>query len=256
MSLQRPLVSAVLALGLTLTAVACGDDSTPGSASTPSATPTPTPTPTPTASSSTPSAVPTTPAAPAPRTKATLTKALLALEDLPAGYAVEPTPQGDDGAELSSTNPKCKKLVQLFNVDASPGAKITVDRGFSGGQNGPFVAERLEAMPSARATTALLATIKAAVKSCTKAKLRIDGAGTSTVSVTEVAAPEAGTSPFAVRFMADSGPLEGLEVSFAFAGLGDVLLTMNFDGSSDIEEPTLAAAEKATTLLGTSKTGT
>jgi hypothetical protein len=31
---------------------------------------------------------------------------------------------------------------------------------------------------------------------------------------------------------------------------------MNFDGSSDIEEPTLAAAEKATTLLGTSKTGT
>jgi len=254
MSLQRHLGSAVLAAGLTLTLVACGPDSKPESASTPSATPTPTPT----ATSTTPTVVPTTPAAPAPaaRTKATLTKALLALEDLPAGFAVEPTPEGDDGAELSSTNSKCKKLVQLFNADASPGAKITVDRGFSGGQNGPFVAERLEAMPSARATTALLTTIKAAVKSCTKAKLTIEGAGTSTVSVTEVAAPKAGTSPFAVRFVADGGPLEGLEVSFVFAGLDDVLLSMNFDDSSDIEEPTLAAAEKATTLLGTSKTGT
>jgi hypothetical protein len=253
MSLQRPLVSAVLALGLTLTAVACNGDSKPDSASTPSATPTPTPT----ASSSTPTVVPTTPAAPkpAPRTKATLTKALLALADLPAGYAVEPVPAGDDGSELSSTNSKCKKLIQLFNADVSPGAKITVDRGFSGGQNGPFVAERLEAMPSAAATTALLAASRAAVKSCSEVKLTIDGAGTSTVSVTEVAAPKAGTSPFAVRFAADSGPLEGFETTFAFAGLGDVLLSMNFD-SSDIEEPTLAAAEKATKVLGTAKTGT
>jgi hypothetical protein len=254
MSLQRPLVSAVLALGLTLTAVACGGDSKPDSASTPSATPTPTPTPT--ASSSTPSVVPTTPAAPAPRTKATLTKALLALEDLPAGFAVEPDTGGDDGTELSSTNSRCKKLTQLFNADVSPGAKVTVERGFSGGQNGPFVGERLEAMPSATATTALLAATRAAVKSCTKAKLTIEGVGTSTVSITEVAAPKAGTSPIAVRFAAQSGALEGLEVTFVFAGLDDVLLSMNFDDSSDIEEPTLAAAEKATTVLGTSKTGT
>jgi hypothetical protein len=253
---MRPFVSAAVIAGLSLSLVACGGSKT-DTASSPSTTPSSTPTPTPSATSTTPTVAPTTPpAAPAPRTKASLTKALLALEDLPAGYAVEPVPEGDDGAKLSSTNSKCKKLVQLFNADVSPGAKITVDRGFSGGQNGPFVAERLEAMPSARATTALLATIKAAVKSCTKAKLTIDGAGTSTVSVTEVAAPEAGTSPFAVRFMADSGPLEGLEVSFAFAGLGDVLLTMNFDDSSDIEEPTLAAAAKASELLGTSTTGT
>ncbi|MEI8408230.1 MULTISPECIES: hypothetical protein [unclassified Kribbella] len=252
MSLQRPLVATVLAVGLTLTAVACGGDSKPESASTPSATPTPTPT----ATSSTPSVVPTTPAAPAPRTKAALTKALLALEDLPAGFAVEPDTGGDDGGELSSTNSNCKKLLQLFNADVSPGAKVTVERGFSGGQNGPFVGERLEAMPSAKATTALLAATRAAVKSCTKAKLTIDGVGTSAVSITEVAAPKAGTSPIAVRVAAQSGALEGLEVTFVFAGLDDVLLSMNFDDSSDIEEPTLAAAEKATKILGTAKTGT
>jgi hypothetical protein len=257
MSLQRPLVSAVLAAGLTLILVACGGDSTPESGATPSATPTPTPT----ATSSTPSAVPTTPAAPttqapAPRTKATLTKALLALEDLPPGFAIEPDAEGDDdGTSLSSTNSKCAKLVRMFNADTTPGSKIGVGRGFSGGQNGPFIGETLEAMPSAQAATAYLATVKAAVKSCSKAKLTIEGAGSSTVTITEVAAPKAGTSPIAVRFSAASGPLEGLEVTFAFAALGDVLLAMDFD-SSDIEEPVLAAAEKAATVLGTSTTGT
>ncbi|GAB2630736.1 hypothetical protein [Kribbella swartbergensis] len=256
MSLQRPLVSAVLAAGLTLILVACGGDSTPEGGAAPSATPTPTAT---ASSSSTPSVVPTTPSAPptqapAPRTKATLTKALLALEDLPAGFAVEPDTGEDDGGGLSSTNSKCAKLVRLFNAEQSPGAKVMVERGFSGGQNGPFVGERLEAMSSAKATSDLLAATRAAVKACPKAKLTIDGAGTSTVAVTEVAAPKAGTSPVAVRLAAESGPLAGLEVVFAFAGLGDVLLSMNFD-SSDIEEPVLAAVEKAKEVLGTT-TGT
>jgi hypothetical protein len=145
MSLQRPFVSAVLTAGLTLILVACGGDSKPEGAASPSSTPSATPTPTPTATASTPTAVPTpTPMptkAPAPRTKATLTKALLALEDLPAGFAVDPDSEGDDGTELSSTNSKCAKLIQLFNADASTGAKVGVSRGFSGGQNGPFVGD-------------------------------------------------------------------------------------------------------------------
>ncbi|WP_433162091.1 hypothetical protein [Kribbella sp. CA-247076] len=253
MALQRPVVSAVLAAGLMLSLVACGGDSSPETATTPSATPTPT------TSSSTPSAVPTTPTpvqpAPVVRTKATLTKALLALEDLPAGFAVDPEAAGDDGSGLSSTNSKCAKLVRLFNANTTPGAKVTVDRGFSGGQNGPFVGETLEAMPSAAATTAYLASVKAAVKACPKAKLTIEGAGSSTVSITEVAAPKAGTTPVAVRFSAASGPLEGLEVTFAFAGLADVLLSMDFD-TSDIEELVLAAYTKASKVLGTSTSGT
>ena len=41
-----------------------------------------------------------------------------------------------------------------------------------------------------------------------------------------------------------------------FAGLGDVVLSMAFDSSADIEEPTLQAAAKATKVLRTAKTGT
>jgi hypothetical protein len=143
----------------------------------------------------------------------------------------------------------------LFNADTSPGAKVVVTREFSGGQNGPFVQETLEAMPSAKATTAHLATIKAAVKACTKAKLTISGAGSSTIVITEVAAPKAGASPVAVRFSADGGQLDGLEVTFVFAGLDDVLLSMNFD-LPDIAAGTLLAANKARKVLGTSSTGT
>jgi len=251
---MRTFVSAAVTAGLALSLVACsgskGDTaSAPGT--TQSSTPTPTPVPT---TSATPSVAPTTPAAPAPRTKASLTKALLALEDLQPGFAIDPDAEGDDGTKLTSTNAKCAKLVKLFNAETSPGAKVVVTRGFSGGQDGPFVQETLEAMPSAKATTAHLATIKAAVKSCTKAKLTISGAGTSTVSITEVAAPKAGSAPVAVRFAADSGPLEGLEVTFAFAGLQDVLLSMNFD-FADIELPALAASKKANTVLGTTTGG-
>ena len=251
---MRTFVSAAVTAGLALSLVACnGSKGDTGAApgTTQSSTPTPTPVPT---TSATPSVAPTTPAAPAPRTKASLTKALLALEDLQPGFAIDPDAEGDDGTKLTSTNAKCAKLVKLFNAETSPGAKVVVTRGFSGGQDGPFVQETLEAMPSAKATTAHLATIKAAVKSCTKAKLTISGAGTSTVAITEVAAPKAGSAPVAVRFAADSGPLEGLEVTFAFAGLQDVLLSMNFD-FADIELPALAASKKANTVLGTTTGG-
>jgi len=251
---MRTFVATAVTAALALSLVACAGsktDTTTAPSTTQSSTPTPTPVPT---TSSTPSAAPTTPAAPAPRTKASLTKALLALEDLPPGFAIDPDAEGDDGTKLTSTNAKCAKLVKLFNADTSPGAKVAVTRGFSGGQDGPFVQETLEAMPSAKATTAHLATIKAAVKSCTKAKLTISGAGTSTVAITEVAAPKAGSAPVAVRFAADSGPLEGLEVTFAFAGLDDVLLSMNFD-FADIELSALAASKKASRVLGTTTAG-
>ncbi|HET6987287.1 MAG TPA: hypothetical protein VFI00_11760 [Kribbella sp.] len=251
---MRTFVTTAVTASLALSLVACGGsktDTTAAPSTTQSSTPTPTPVPT---TSSTPSAAPTTPAAPAPRTKASLTKALLALEDLQPGFAIDPDAEGDDGTKLTSTNAKCAKLVKLFNAETSPGARVVVTRGFSGGQDGPFVQETLEAMPSAKATTAHLATIKAAVKSCTKAKLSISGAGTSTVAITEVAAPKAGSAPVAVRFAADSGPLEGLEVTFAFAGLNDVLLSMNFD-FADIELPALDASKKASKVLGTTTTG-
>ncbi|MFF1821786.1 hypothetical protein ACFVWG_31065 [Kribbella sp. NPDC058245] len=255
MSLQRPITAAVLAVGLGLSLVGCqGDDKPAAGASNPttSAPTTATSTPTPTASA------PTTPAAPAPapRTKASLTKALLALEDLPSGFAIDPESAGDDaGTKLTSSDAKCKPLVKLFNDDVPPGSKVSVSREFSGGQEGPFVGEQLDALPSAAATKAYLASVKSAVSSCKKAKLTISGAGTSPVTVAEVSAPKAGTGPTAVRITAAGGPLQGLEIHFVFTAFDDVLLSMNFD-SGDIEDPTLDAADKVHQVLGTSTQGT
>lgn len=250
----RSLFSTALAAGLAVVLVACsgGSDSagstpspTPTTASpTPSATPTPTPTVTRSA-----------PVPAKPRTKAELTKALLALADLPAGFSIDPSDE-DDGSKLSSKDAKCASLISLFNSTNAPGAKVSVDRVFSGGQSGPYIQETLDGMGSPAAATALLAKTRAAIQSCHQAKLYISGAGTSTVAVSEVSPPKLGTSPVAVRFAASSGPLAGFEVIFVLTGLSDVILGMSFDRDTDLEEATGDAYARATKVLGTAKTGT
>lgn len=254
--------SAALAAGLVAVLVACsGGSDTSGSpsASSPSSTAPPsTPAPS-TPAPSTPSVKPTVPpSAPVPakpRTKAELTKALLALADLPAGFSIDPDGE-DDGTRLSSKEARCAGLVTLFNAPTTVGAKTTVNRLFSGGQQGPYVEETLDAMGSPKAATALLARTRAAVQSCPQAKLKIPGVGTSTVVVSEVSAPKLGTSPVAVRFAASSGPLAGFEAIFVLVGMGDVVLGMSFDSDTDIEDATGTAFDKASEVLGTGTTGT
>jgi hypothetical protein len=251
-SLQRPLIAAVLAVGLGLSLVGCNGDDKPAATTPTNSTPT-APASTPTAPAS---SAPTLPSAPppAPRTKASLTKALLALEDLPSGFAIDPDSSGDDGTKLTSSNAKCAPLIKLFNDQVPPGSKVSVSRAFSGGQEGPFVGEQIDALPSAAATKAYLASVKSAVASCKQAKLTITGTGSSPVTIAEVSAPKAGNGATAVRVTATGGALQGLEVHFVFAAFDDALLSMNFD-SSDIEDATLAAADKLHKVLGTSTQG-
>jgi hypothetical protein len=196
---------------------------------------------------------PSAPAAPKPRTKAELTKALLALTDLPPGFAIEPD-EGDDGSRLTSTNPKCKSLLTIFNSTTAPGSKASATRIFSGGQEGPYVQETLDALGSPQAVTTLIAATKKAVQSCRQAKLSIPGVGSSTVAISELSAPKTGITPLAVRFSAASGPLAGFEVIIAFTGVGDVVLAMSMDDPGNLEA-TIDAVDKATKVLGTAKTG-
>jgi hypothetical protein len=254
MSLQRPLISAVLAAGLALSLVACGGSKTTGS-STPSTTASATPTPTPTASSTTPTVAPTTPAAPKPRTKAELTKALLALSDMPTGFAVDNSGDDGGGGGLSSKDSRCKDVVKLFNADTAPGSTATATRSFTGGQNGPFIDEDLDALPSASAATALVSRARAAIRSCKQVTMKITGVGSSPVHISEVAAPKVGSTSFGARFSAASGPLEGLEITFVIAALGDVTLGMSFDDPSQIQGAVTAAVGKANKVLGTPKAG-
>jgi len=174
------------------------------------------------------------------------------LPDLPPGFSIDPD-TSDDGSKLSSSKSRCATLVKLFNADTAPGAKVSVTRLFSGGQEGPFVEEDLDALPSAADVTRLLATTRAAIRSCPQVKLAMPGAGSSTMQVSEVAAPKAGTTPVAVRFSATGGSLEGLEMTFALTGIGDVVLALSVDDPGELEGATTAAVEKATTMLGAPK---
>jgi hypothetical protein len=256
-TIVRAFVAAAVTAGLAVSLTAC-NGSKPAASSSPSSTPSATQTssaPTTSSTPFTPSAPPSTPpAATAPRTKAELTKALLALADLPPGFSVDPD-SSDDGSRLSASNSHCATLVKLFNADAPPGAKASATRQFSGGQQGPFVEEELDAFAAPAEVTKLLATAGAAVRSCRQVKLTIPGAGTSPMRVTEVAAPKVGTTPVSVRFAAESGPLDGLEVTFALAGLGDVVLAVNADDPAQLEGAMTIAAEKAKKVLGTAKVG-
>ncbi len=255
MSLQRPIVSAVLAAGLALSLVACGGGSKTTGSSSPSTTSSATLTPTPTASSTTPTVAPTTPVAPKPRTKADLTKALLALSDLPTGLSVDNSGDEEDGSGLSSKDSRCADVVKLFNADTAPGSTATATRSFTGGQNGPFIDEDLDAMPSATAATALVNRARAAIRSCKQVTVKITGVGSSPARISEFAAPKVGSTRFGVRFSATSGPLEGLEINFVIAALGDVVLGMSFDDASQVQGAVTAAVGKANKVLGTPKAG-
>ncbi|WP_427893441.1 hypothetical protein ACQHIV_11265 [Kribbella sp. GL6] len=198
---------------------------------------------------STPTEVP--PAAPV-RTAAELKKALLALSDLLSGFSVE-ADGGADGPQvvLSSKDSRCAKLVAYSNADNPPGSKAAAGLSYSGGSEGPFIDESLDAMGSAAAVRALQTSFRNAVVSCRSMTLKIPGQGSSPISVRQVSAPQAGTDPVAVRFTATSGPLQGLEVTMITTGINDVALSLTIVAGTpdDIDGATETAVDKAKATL-------
>lgn len=232
-----------------------GSPSSSGSSPSPSAS-SPT-TPSPAVSSPTPTRASAAPAR--ARTAAELKKALLVRDDMPSGFAVEPETE-DDGAGMkaSSTKAACSKLVTFFNIDRPPGSKAAAYRSFSGGQNGPYIDETLDAMGSAQAVATLQRNFRAAIRSCQSMTFTIPGQGRSTIAVRELSAPRSGTGPVAVRFTASSGPLDGLEIATVTTGVGDVVLgiTVVNGQPEDLAGATADAVEKASKILRVATTGT
>ncbi|MGZ0145997.1 hypothetical protein ACXJJ3_02900 [Kribbella sp. WER1] len=192
------------------------------------------------------------PPARAPRTAAVLKKALLALTDLPSGFSIE-TDTGGDGPQvvLSSKDSRCAKLVAYSNADNPPGSKASAGLSYSGGAEGPFIDESLDAMGSTAAVRALQRSFKNAVTSCRSMTLKIPGQGSSPISVRQVSAPQAGTDPVAVRFTATSGALQGLEVTMITTGVDDVVLALTIVAGipDDIDGATETAVDKAESVL-------
>ncbi|TDO44083.1 hypothetical protein EV643_117106 [Kribbella sp. VKM Ac-2527] len=240
-----------------LLVVGCSNEEPSGSpapstsTSTPSATPTPTPTP---------SATPSTPkpAGPQTRTAAELKKALMALADLPPGFSIE-SDQAAEGGDItaSSKNAACAKLVALTNADTPPGSKASAIESYSGGQEGPFIDEQIDAMGTPQAVAALQNSFRSAIRSCKTLTLRVPNEGSSTVQVREVSPPQAGTTPVAVRFTATSGPLEGLELTMVTTGVADVVIALTVMGfPEDVAGATETAVTKAKKTLKTTNSGT
>ena len=258
--------AATLVSALTLTVLATGCSApgteaadpvvTPSSTTTPSATPSAPATPAPSATTPRPStAAPTKPApstpAPAKRTEADLRKALLSLEDVPPGFEVQPD---DDSGGQKATTPRseCKALVKMLNANTLPGSKTGVRTAFSGGPDGPFLQESIDAMGDATVARTFVAGYRTAVKKCRTVSLTISGAGTSTLAVREISFADIGDTSFAARFRATSGPLEGFELIQVASQSADLVVSMtaiDLD-PTDAEVATQEAVAKAQTKLG------
>lgn len=243
-----------------LALVACSPGTTTGTSS-PSSTPSSTPTPTVTTPAvTTPTAVPPSmTATTTARTAASLTKALLALADLPAGFSLEKDDSSDGpDVAVSSKDSRCAKLVAYSNADNPPGSKASADQSYSGGAQGPFIDESIDAMGSPAAVRALQKSFKQAIAACRTMTLKVPGEGSSPITVRPVSAPDAGTDPVAVRFTATSGPLEGFEVTMVTTGVDDVVLAVTVINGlpEDIDGATTTAVEKAQDVLGATQSGT
>jgi hypothetical protein len=91
---------------------------------------------------------------PRPRTQAQLRKALLALDDMPTGFEVERPTGGDDGPDLTGKGSACQHLAKELSAKAPAGSLATAEVSLSGGQDGPFIGETLDAYASGTAVQA------------------------------------------------------------------------------------------------------
>jgi hypothetical protein len=256
--------AATLVSALTLTVLASGCSAPTTEAADPVVTPTMTATsssaatPAPSATAARPStAAPTKPApstpAPVKRTEADLRKALLGLKDMPAGFAVEADDDGGDEKATTRRN-ECKALAKLLNADTLPGSRADAGTAFSGGPDGPFLQESIDAMGDAAAARTFVTGYRTAVKKCRTLSLTIGGAGTSTLAVREISFADIGDTSFAASFRATSGPLEGFELIQAASQTADLVVSMSAIDLDplDAEAATQDAVDKAQTKLGTS----
>lgn len=159
---------------------------------------------------------------------------------------------------MSSKDSRCAKLVAFTNADNPPGSKASAAQSYSGGAQGPFIDETIDAMGSPAAARALQKSYKQAVTACRTMSLKVPGEGTSPISVREVSAPDVGTDPVAVRFTATAGSLEGFEVTVVTAAVDDVVVAVTVINGlpEDIEGATVTAVEKVQDTLAASTSGT
>lgn len=204
--MSPPFHAPAVAMGLVLTVLVAGCNAgsadgpvTSSAPASPSAASTPVPSP----RTATPSRSPSpSPSAPTQKTTAGLRTALLGLKDVPAGFEVESESNGDFGGKASSSRSECAALVRLLNARKVPGSRADAQISFSGGQEGPFVDESLDAMGTAQKARAFVTDFRTSVKKCRTVSLTISGVGRSPIQIREISFADVGDTSFAARFSA------------------------------------------------------
>lgn len=253
----------MVAVGVTVFATGCTGDATapPATETTATATTASSGQPTAAAPKTSPSAsrspsAPTTSRSPSTAPSAQLTaselrKALLGIKDVPPGFERDTSTDRGEGG-VSSRRPSCAPLVRLLNGPKLPGSVATASTAFSGGSDGTYLQEDLDAMRSAEAAAKVIEGYRAAVKQCKSIRFVDPEAGAAALAVREISFAELGDDSFAARFRAGAGPLEGLEIIQVGAQSGSVVLGMALIGfhPADAEAATQQAMDKLRDQLG------
>lgn len=156
-----------------------------------------------------------------------LKTALLGVPDLPTGWSVASGRADGAGPSSTTSDPKCTALNEVLNASGPDGSLADAAVDFDGGQDGPFVSQRLDSMGTSKAARGFVSGLRRAAEGCSKITLRVPGQGSSSMVVSEVSPPRVGKAPFVVRLTASGGALDGLEVTFLWAPVDDVLLSLN-----------------------------
>jgi hypothetical protein len=81
--------------------------------------------------------------------------------------------------------------------------------------------------------------------------LKTDGAGSTSMKVEKITAPQYGSKPFAFRLTGTSGPKRGLEYAAAVTGVDDVIISVGVlaGQGTELDPATEAAVTKARHVL-------
>ena len=177
----------------------------------------------------------------------------MSLSDVPAGFEVDSSGSSDDTIKASSKDARCAALVRLMNSGQLAGSTAEVHRSFSGGSDGPFVDESLDALGTKQAAGRFVAGFRSAVSACHTLKVTVPGAGSSSVAVRQISFAKLGDDTFSARLQATGGSLDGFELIQTGVQSGDIVVGMTVVGldGPDAEDASTEAVKKVEKTFGT-----
>jgi len=143
-----------------------------------------------------------------------LKKGLLALSDMPTGYAASPeespgtggSPQPEDTSSVTSTSAECNRLFNEFGEDSASAEQAVVSTKFEKAATGPFVRHTVESYKDAAVLQKDIAQVRDAVTKCGGFTVK-DEDGGARVKIANASFPKLGdeTAAFKLEATASRG---------------------------------------------------